>query len=484
MQNATEFPTAEMRPRTHLKWLWFFPLLALIGVGILVAEAWHQQGILIKLTFERGHGLKAGDALIHRGIQIGQVTTVELSPDLAQVQVAVRVAPSAKDIARQGSRFWIVRPQIDTSGVTGLDTVIGANYLRVLPGSGIPETHFSGLETPPLLDELDVGGLQIILRAAGKGSLQRNAPVIYRQVAIGKIVQVDLAPDASAVETLVYIKPKYVHLIRNNIRFWRISGASIQAGWLSGLSLQLDSIQSLIAGGVMIAIPPELGTAAPPKQRFTLYDAPEPDWLEWTAYVSPLSDLATTHPHSPLLQASLSWYPDNYFTQWFSQTRQGWVLPIKAGVIAPADLLTIPPSAKTNSGHFHIDGIQIQLQQQAQQYVEGVKFLPYLHQHAAWQTLPQRIAAIPEDVFIFTEPNSAVRHISADLFEVTEQGWQIMPTVRLDANWHGAAVLARQDNALLGMLLITEQTAQVAVFNQALPAASDPIPEANEERIQ
>jgi paraquat-inducible protein B len=270
MTELSELPLAQVRPARRWSWWWLLPLLALAGAIWLTWSALSQRGTLIVVEFDDGHGIKAGDLLRYRGIEAGRVQQARFSADLGKIQVELRLHPSAVDLARAGSRYWIARPQLDWSGASGLETIVGANYLSVLPGDGAKQTRFTGLETPPLRDLVETGGLEIVLSSHSQGALQRGAAVSYRQAHIGVILSVELAADANAVEVRAYIKPAYAHLIRERVRFWKSGGARLDAGWLSGLSLRVDSMQAFLAGGISLAVPPQAGKPVEAGFRFAL----------------------------------------------------------------------------------------------------------------------------------------------------------------------------------------------------------------------
>lgn len=59
--------------------LWWLTLLCVIVAAALAWRSLPQQGYVIAIQFPEGHGIKAGDAIRHRGIDVGQVTEVRLS---------------------------------------------------------------------------------------------------------------------------------------------------------------------------------------------------------------------------------------------------------------------------------------------------------------------------------------------------------------------------------------------------------------------
>ena len=74
----------------------------------------------------------AGDDVRYRGISVGQVRSVELAGGMDGVIVTAALHSRAVDLARAGTRIWVVRPRVNYSGVAGLETIMG---LRAADGA-------------------------------------------------------------------------------------------------------------------------------------------------------------------------------------------------------------------------------------------------------------------------------------------------------------------------------------------------------------
>lgn len=69
---------------------------------------------------------------------------MKLKKDSQGVLVRVRLEEQAKSVARQNAQFWIERPQVDLSGVSGLETMLTGAHINVIPGTGPAEKYFVG----------------------------------------------------------------------------------------------------------------------------------------------------------------------------------------------------------------------------------------------------------------------------------------------------------------------------------------------------
>ncbi len=150
-----ELPKATVkRSRWNFPVVWVVPVVVAIVAGYLVYNRVQEFGPKITIKFKDGSGLKTGQTpLKYRGVPIGEVTAVELSEDQQYVLVTARLQRSSASIAREGSSFWIVCPEVGIGNITGLGTVITGPEIEVLPGTGEGKREFVGLETAPVAAE-------------------------------------------------------------------------------------------------------------------------------------------------------------------------------------------------------------------------------------------------------------------------------------------------------------------------------------------
>jgi paraquat-inducible protein B len=261
--------------------MWIVPAIAALLAGYLVYDQVREFGPKITIRFKDGSGLKAGRTPIqYNGVRIGEVSSVKLSDDLRDVVVGARLLRSAASVAREGSIFWVVRLGTELQDISNLGTVITGAYIQVVPGTGEPRADFVGREGAQAVQE--PGGLEIILRASRLGSLKPGSPVHYRGIEVGAVRVCRLSADATAAEIHVLIKPRFTRLVHSGSKFWNTSGADVKFGLFSGLEINVESMKSLVAGGIAFATP------SAPRDKparngavFPLYDQPAKAWLAW-----------------------------------------------------------------------------------------------------------------------------------------------------------------------------------------------------------
>ncbi|HEX6005633.1 MAG TPA: MlaD family protein [Burkholderiales bacterium] len=283
---AEPLPEARItKKRWRLSIVWVVPLIAVLTAGVLVYDHLREWGPQITIRFSDASGVRTGQTqLKYRGIPIGDVSAVELSADQHYANVTVRLRHSAKSIAREGSMFWIVRPQVGLENITGLGTVLTGPEIQVLPGNGNSASSFTGLEKAPTMVESN--GLRIVLRASRLGGVKPNAPVYYKGIEVGTIEDVGLTHDAAAVDIHVVIRKRYARLVRSSSKFWVVGGLDINAGLLKGVDIKLESLKSLLVPGIAFATPDDGAKPAPNGLGFLLYDEPRREWMEWAPKIS------------------------------------------------------------------------------------------------------------------------------------------------------------------------------------------------------
>ena len=101
---------------------------------------------------DTAEGVEAGKTLVkYKDVNIGRVTKVELTNDYTKVQVTAKIAKHAAGLMVQDAKFWIVRPSISLTGISGLSTLLSGNYIGFEPGKlDTTEELFTGLDVAPV----------------------------------------------------------------------------------------------------------------------------------------------------------------------------------------------------------------------------------------------------------------------------------------------------------------------------------------------
>ncbi len=84
-----------------------------------------------------------------------------------------------KDALREETQFWLVTPKASLAGVSGLDALVGGNYIGMMPGKGKEQDHFVALDTQPKY-RLDNGDSDDPPASSHLGSLNSGSLVYFR----------------------------------------------------------------------------------------------------------------------------------------------------------------------------------------------------------------------------------------------------------------------------------------------------------------
>ncbi|MGJ7499295.1 intermembrane transport protein PqiB [Variovorax sp. ZT5P49] len=268
-------PLPKPRVVRRREWLpsliWLIPIVAaLVGIT-LVARILLERGPEVVLTFKTAEGLEAGKTAVkYKDVQIGLVTHLRLARDRSHVRVLVQFNKEAESFTASDSRFWVVRPRLDTSGISGLNTLLSGAYIGADAGvSKETAGEFTGLETPPIVTR-DDSGKQFLLRANDVGSLDVGSPVYFRRVKVGQVAAYELDGDGRGVTMRVFINAPYDKFVGMNTRFWQASGIDAQLS-ASGFTLRTQSLATILLGGIAFQAPDDaMGPVAKENAAFTL----------------------------------------------------------------------------------------------------------------------------------------------------------------------------------------------------------------------
>ena len=233
-----------------------------------------SQGPVARVRFDTADGIAAGKTEIRcRSVRVGVVKDVKLAGDLKSVLIYLELSPDVGNLLRRGTRFWVVRPRVSVTDISGLGTLLTGVYIELDPGPPEAEKwkNFKGLEKPPATSR-NIPGRRLILTASQAGSLTAGSPIFYRGFEVGRVESRTLDPDKQQVTYAVYITEEYARLVTVHTRFWNTSGIDISAG-ADGFKVRTPSFQAMVSGGATFGVPDGATVGEPVKDGavFTLF---------------------------------------------------------------------------------------------------------------------------------------------------------------------------------------------------------------------
>jgi paraquat-inducible protein B len=285
-QGNDRLPQATVVPpkRGRISIIWIIPILAaLVAIGIAV-QRYLSEGPTVIIVFTAAEGIEAGKTVIkYKDVIIGQVTAVRLTNNYAKVEVTAKIEKHAAGLMVEDAKFWVVRPQISLSGVSGLSTLLSGNYIGFEPGKSEQSTRiFIGLDVAPVIAGQQ--GRQFMLKASDLDSLGTGSPVYYRRIQVGQVVGYELQPDGKSVEVKFFVNAPYDKYVTTGTRFWNASGIDVSIG-ADGVNVRTESLVAVLVGGLAFDVPPFMAAGEPAAadasfelfaDRTTAMKAPDP----------------------------------------------------------------------------------------------------------------------------------------------------------------------------------------------------------------
>jgi paraquat-inducible protein B len=257
LEQRAAVPRATTRRSRRMSAIWIIPLVAVAIGGWLAWDTWSKQGPTIRISFDSGEGLQAGQSqLKYRDIVFGTVKSLELAPDHTHVVVTVATTHEAKALLTDRTIFWVVKPRLFAGNVSGLETLLSGSYIGMMPGEigGKAEQKFVGQEDPPIL-QANIPGHTFLLKAERLGSISVGSPVFFRDLSVGEVLGWDIADMAEYVTIRAFVRAPYDGYVHDETRFWNASGVSVQLAG-AGIDVQMESLKALLLGGIAFETPP------------------------------------------------------------------------------------------------------------------------------------------------------------------------------------------------------------------------------------
>lgn len=488
--NPASLPTAIVSRKRGLlqSKFWILTALALLLALGLAWWTMPKPGIKISIHFPDGHGLHDGDPIRYRGINVGVVRDIHLA-DGDGVDVEVMMDQSAKGLLQNGANFWIVRPQLALTGISGLETAVGPKYIAVEPDSLTLESvprEFNGLADPPQ-GAGEGRGTEIVFQADEQFGVNPGSSVSYRGFEVGKILDVHLSDDARHVNFQAVIHHPHQRLVTSKSKFWANSGIDVDFSLRGGLSLDTDSLETIARGGVSFLTVGDGGEEVTPGQVFPLFKQPEDQWLEQANKIRmPTVDLKGTV--TLVIETTRSGLLGSR-----EATRVVSAIPArlesgKTGLIVPRNILSEFSLESTSARSISIDGfsnevldaglyeklIAVAGDENAIESASPVLIVPIESStRLPWQELggigDQSLLAVRRPV---GATNGVFVHKPISRQQLKTSGTDRWRVAKFDGDhdlWNGSAILSAESGEVIGMLVSDRRGAEIVSMTAAFP---------------
>ncbi|KDN15343.1 paraquat-inducible protein B [Snodgrassella communis] len=274
-ENETTHTTATVKHTPPFNVLvWSIPVLALLTGAWLFIQHLRHTGPEITLYLNDADGIEINTTAIKvLNVTVGKVTSISINPDEKGVQIKAQMSADVKDMLRKDTQFWIVKPRIDQSGITGLNTLVSGSYIAFTPGHSKEKAETFTVGDLPPVSAISQSGIRLRLKGHSDKLLTPGSPVLYGDISAGQIEKAYFDPKDNSVHYQVYINSPYDSLIGDKVKFWLQSGLQVTA---SGGGVHIDSapLPALLSGAIVFKTMFEgKGKPVANNTEFTLYNS-------------------------------------------------------------------------------------------------------------------------------------------------------------------------------------------------------------------
>ncbi|GAK83213.1 paraquat-inducible protein B [Vibrio ponticus] len=144
------------------------------------------RGIPIKIILPDNNKISpSGAPIIYRGLEVGQVTDLQLNQERNQIIASAAIQPAFSDMLTNGSRFILEEAEVSLSGVENLANLVKGNFLTLVPGEGDKARQFTAIRKNEFKKQ-QAQSFAVELVADNSFGLDAGAKVLYRASALVK----------------------------------------------------------------------------------------------------------------------------------------------------------------------------------------------------------------------------------------------------------------------------------------------------------
>ncbi|MDN2664120.1 intermembrane transport protein PqiB [Psychromonas sp. 14N.309.X.WAT.B.A12] len=246
---------ATIKKQKKISAIWIIPILALLIGAWMLFQYVNNKGTEITIIMPTAEGIKVGKTEIRSlNVKVGMVTAVTLSENYDHIEITAQMSKDSERMLNDKTQFWVVKPRVGSEGISGLETILSGAYIQIQPGdSKTKKLTFEALDLPPVAP-LGSKGKRVILSHNSAGKLSVGDPVSYQGFTVGRVEKTSFDLKTKKALYQLFIFEPYDDLLLSGSQFWLTSGVDVQLN-ADGIKVQVDSLQSLVSGGVTFGIP-------------------------------------------------------------------------------------------------------------------------------------------------------------------------------------------------------------------------------------
>ncbi|KZN58388.1 intermembrane transport protein PqiB [Pseudoalteromonas luteoviolacea] len=244
----------ESKPKFSV--IWIVPIIAILITGWMLYQHQSNKGHVIFLKMENADGIIAGKTEVKvRSVQVGIVESLRLQIEQNAVIATIRINKHYDSLLTEDAKFWTVKPRVDETGISGLNTLLSGVYIELLPGESDSSASLFTMQDQPALISPDVDGVRYSLTAANAEVLDVGTGIFFRNYKIGQVESAKFNEKTLEMDYGIFINSPYDELISKNVIFWVNSGVEVDLS-TEGIRVSTGSLSKLIKGGISVDYPP------------------------------------------------------------------------------------------------------------------------------------------------------------------------------------------------------------------------------------
>ena len=199
--------------------VWVVPAIAMILMALLLWNHMLNMGPVIQITTNSASGIEEGKTLVKmRSVNVGMVTDVVLSPDYKKTILTVQMDKNTDDLLRKDTDFWVVKPRVESAGISGLDTILSGAYIQLSIGESAEyASEFVALDDPPVRQDGE-NGILVSLFSKDPLRISSGDNVSFRGFNVGVVTESKLDVDSQRIHYRAFIREPYDALVNHNLR--------------------------------------------------------------------------------------------------------------------------------------------------------------------------------------------------------------------------------------------------------------------------
>jgi paraquat-inducible protein B len=210
----------------------------------------------VTLTAKQTHELAVGNKVKYRGVNLGEITQINLDQD--NVQIVMYIDKQYQYLMKDKNRFYVTGTTTAAFTDAGIeidfppfrDIIIHSiSFIsKGKPTQKYQHYHlYSNKTAAELAQYTETGAQKYTLISPELPSIQKNTPILYRNIKVGHVMDFRLKPEHVMIDIL--IDNQYKHLINKDTVFWNTSGFEFNAS-LKGIKLKTGPLSSMLYGGI------------------------------------------------------------------------------------------------------------------------------------------------------------------------------------------------------------------------------------------